>query len=251
MTAKEESIISDSDVSEVRPGGVISPDAAIERYTHDEIREAQIEAETIKRDLAMVGRMTFTAVEHMVEFQKKEYYEPLGMQTMDEFLNSIQYAPSTYRKYVRVYNVLTGKLGIDRRKYETVDIGKIVNIEHFATALEAAKLGVEKQQEAVFAAIEESWDLGIGDLIVSNEQKVLRLSAGLDMDGGKSTGGVGDQIIQSPLEYLEKGVFKLVPISPSERDGDPRHNSGLIKVNGHRSRMWFNSDTKLFTVEIP
>lgn len=228
-----------------------SPEATISEYTEAEIKEAQIETESLRRDLSMVGRMTYTVAERLSAFSKKEYHYRLGFETMDEFLNSLGYAPSTYNKYLRVYKVLTGELGIPREKYETLDVGKSVEIEHLATKINRyIDMPKDKKRMAIEAAIQESWDLSISDVIESNEQKITRLSAGKPLDGEISEGSKGD-IQESPLEYLESGVFKLVRISKEERDGDPRVNRELVKVNGTRAKVWFNNKTKLFTVEIP
>lgn len=208
-------------------------------YTAKEVREAQIAAESIRRDLAMVGRVTFGVVSGMYEFSNKEFYARLTFETMDEWIESIGYAPSTYRKYMAVYKSLTKRLELPKEAYETLDVGKVVSLQRLAEKMDDAGIDKDTQIRLIVEHIEEAKGVTIGDLQTSTNEKIRDLT------------GEDPEEVKDPRDKLKPNVYTLVPITKEERKADPRlHANSMIQVKKVIHKIWFEPSLEKFVLEV-
>ena len=206
-------------------------------YTAKEIKEAQVAAESIRRDLSMVGRVTFGVVSGMYNFGKKEFYARLEFETMDEWIEAIGYAPSTYRKYMSVYKSLTKRLDIPKEAYETLDVGKVVSLQRLAEKLDGAGIDKDKQIKFLSEHIEEAKGLTIGDLITSTNEKIRDVT------------GEDEEEVKNPK--VEPNVYMLTPITKEERKADPRLNANdMIQVKKVVHKIWYEPSLEKFVLEV-
>lgn len=215
----------------------ISAGSTLTNYTEDEVKVAQKEAGEIIKAMKTVGISMFIVIHLTYEFEQSEKYKTIGFDTVNEWIESEGYSPSTFMKYMALYRSLTIKHGISVDDYSSLDVGKVVSLKILSDH------GADKEE--LVSSIIDVKELTTPDLIETTNDKVRRL------DAGKGIEEKSDDI-KNVLEDLEPGAYRIQRLEPGkDHDVDPRFNKDkIIPLNRVLTKWYYNPDNKEFTVVI-
>lgn len=218
----------------------LSTESTVSAYTEEEIQEAQRLSESIYRDLCTMGRATFVVIAQMYDFGNARMYKRLNCRTADEWVRTMGFAPSTFKKYMSIYKSLTIRLGIPKEKYETLDVNKVLSLKILAEGAEKAGLSKSKQVKLIIDHIEEAWEMDISDLINSTYEKVKELT-------GKNPEDESADASKRPV----RSIYKVVLLTKEERNLNPNVNArNMVMVKNVSSRWWYEKKSGQFVIEV-
>ena len=224
-------------------------ESSLSSYTEDEIQQAKRRAESIVRDLHMIGHMTFEVAEKLYKFNVLDGYKKLNFPTLESWIKSIGYSPRTYFRYMSIYKTLTVRLGIPREMYETADLSKIMSLKILADQAQRQNVPMKQQTKLIEEHVRDVKELPQEDLNISTNEKIRNFT--LDNKRDVNDGETTKEKVINPLEELKPGAYKIVPLTKEERRIDPKINFGdMMQMKGVRVSWWYHPKYKNFVVDI-
>jgi hypothetical protein len=214
----------------------ISSTSTLGSFTEEEIKIAQKKAAACRIACKKVGVSLFNSIEKLYDFEQGGHYLALKFKNVREWMESEGLVASTFFKYLAIYKSFTINNAIMLDTYRELDLSKILTLKALADN------GAERDE--LIEAIEEADELVIGDLhdITNDKVKRLKVGKGVTEEEGE---------VKDPLEKLESGAYKIVPLTKQDHKIDPRFNKkDMVLVKGVSSKWWWNVDTEEFITVI-
>jgi len=137
------------------------------------------------------------------------------------------------------------ELGIPREKYEHLDLGKVYYLKILADNAKAAEIDAEKQKKIVIGFVSDVESLVKVDLKNSVIETIREIS-GNEINNNQNPPDLTDF-----LKNLKSGSYRILPLTPADRDVDPKRSKDkLSKVPKVKAVWYYSEDAEEFVLEI-